>query len=209
MGFTVAGSQVLPGGSAIVVSGTTLSLSPSGVLDIGGASINLEPQVPSVDVFNVAGQTVTANPSGFQIDGSNILPGGTPVTISGTQVSLDQSGGLHVGTSSIGLVPFQTAAPGIFTVDGLTFTAESSAVAVDGATITPGGAAATIGGDRISLGLNGSLVVGSSTVPVPSDAPGGISTAQFFEGGQGRVTAGIHLGCLIALMSGLTLFLYT
>ena len=209
MGFTVAGSQVLPGGSAIVVSGTTLSLSPSGVLDIGGASINLAPQVPSVDVFNVGGQIVTANPSGFQIDGSSILPGGTPVTISGTQVSLDQSGELHVGISSIGLVPFQTAAPGVFTVDGLTFTAESSAVAVDGVTLTPGGAAATIGGDRISLGLNGSLAVGSSIVPVPSNTPGGISTAQFFEGGQGRVMSSTHLGYLVALTSGFTIFLYT
>ncbi|KAM0798562.1 hypothetical protein BDR22DRAFT_974426 [Usnea florida] len=209
VGFTVAGSQVLPGGSAIVVSGTTISLSPSGVLDIGGASINLAPQVPSVDVISVGGQTVTANPSGFQIDGSSILPGGTPVTISGTQVSLDQSGELHVGTSSIGLVPFKTVIPGIFTVDGLTFTAGSSAVAVDGVTLTPGGAAATIGGDRISLGLNGSLVVGSSTVAVPSTALGGISTAQFFEGGQSRVTASTHLGCIIALTSGFTLFLYT
>ena len=114
-GFNVAGSQVLPSGSAIVISGTTLSLSPSGVLDIGGASINLEPQVPSVDVINIGGQTVTANPSGFQIDGSNLLPGGTPVTVSGTQVSLDQSGELHVGTSIFGLIPFQTAAPRIFT----------------------------------------------------------------------------------------------
>lgn len=210
VGFTVAGSTVLPGGSAVVVSGTTLSLSPSGVLDIGGASINLAPQVPSVDVFNVAGQTVTANPSGFQIDGSNILPGGTPVTISGTQVSLDQAGDLHVGTSSIGLVPFQTAPPGVFTVDGLIFTAESAAVAVDGVTLMPGGAAATIGGDRVSLGLNGSLVVGSSTVPVPSNVPGGVSIAQSFEGGQGRVMVSAHLlGCLAALTGGFSLFWYT
>ena len=207
-GFIVAGSQVLPGGSAVIIAGTTLSLSPSGVLDIGGASINLATQVPSADIINVGGQTFTANPSGFQIDGSSILPDGTPITISGTQISLDKSGELHVGTSSVDLVPFQTATPGVFTVDGLVFTAEpsSSAVAVDGVTLTPGGAATTIGGERISLGVNGSLIVGSSTVAVPSGAEGGISTAQLFEGGQERVMARWLLGLLVGLACGMTVF---
>ncbi len=200
-GFTIAESQVLPGGSAVVVSGTTLSLSPSGVLDIGGASINLASQVPSADIVNVGGQIYTANPSGFQIDGSTILPSGTPVTISGTPISLDKSGKLHVGTSSVDLIPFQSATPGLFTVNGLTFTAEPSAVAVDGVTFTAGGAATTLGGQRISLGLNGSLVVGSTTVAVPSHALSGISTAQLFEGGQRKVAAQAHIRTLIALGS--------
>ena len=198
-GFTVAGSKVLPGGSAVVVSGTTLSLSPSGVLHSGGASISLESeQAPAADVINVGGQTLTANPSGFQIDdGSSVLPGGTPVTVSGTEVSLDRSGQLHVGgTSSIHLVPFQAASTpaGVFTVDGLTFTAEpSSAVAVDGVTFTPGGAAMTVEGERISLGLGASLAVGSTTVALPSaiinaENSGISTTAQPFEGGgPGRV----------------------
>ena len=205
-GFMVAGSQILPGGSAVIIAGTTLSLSPSGVLGIGGASINLATLVPSADVINVGGQTFTANPSGFQIDGSSVLPDGIPITISGTQLSLDGSGELHVGTSSVDLVPFQTATPGVFTVDGLVFTAEpsSSAVAVDGVTLTPGGAPTTVGGERISLGVNGSLVVGSSTVAVPSSAEGGISTAQVFEGGQERLTARRQMGLLVGgLASGM------
>ena len=202
-GFTIARSEVLPGGSAMVVSGTTLSLSPLGILHIGGASINLESQVPSADVVNVGDQTLTANPSGFQIDGSSVLPGGIPITISGTQVSLDRSGEPHVGTSSVDLVPFQTATPGVFTVDRLTFTAESSAVAVDGVTITPGGAAITLGGDRISLGWSGSLVVGSKTVALPSNVESGTTTAQLFEGGQGRNTANAHMQLLVVLASGM------
>ena len=192
----------MPGGSAIVVSGTTLSLNPSGVLDIGGASIDLASQVPFADIVNVGGQTITANPSGFQIDGSSVLPGGTPVTISGTPISLDKSGELHVGTSSvINLIPFQSTTPGLFTVDGLTFTAEPSAVAVDGVTLTAGGAATMLGGQRISLGLNGSLVVGSTTVAVPSQAGSGTLTAQQFEGGQRKLMANIHVQILVALGS--------
>lgn len=204
-GFIVAGSQVLPGGSAVVIAGATLSLSPSGVLDYGGANINLATQVPSIDLINVGGQTFTANPSGFQIDGSSVLPGGIPITISGTQLSLDASGELHVGTSSMDLVPFQTATPGVFTVDGLAFTAEpSSAIAVDGVTLTPGGAAMTAGGERISLGVNGSLVVGSNTVAVPNSAEIGISSAQLFDGGQERVTAKLlQVGLLVGLASGI------
>ena len=201
-GFTVAGSQVLPGGSAVIVSGTTLSLSPSGVLDIGGASIDLATQVPSADVINVGGHMFTANPSGFQIDGSSVLPGGIPLTIFGTQVSLDRFGELYVGTSSIDLVPFQIATPGVFTLDGLTFTAAASAVAVDGMTLTPGGAAVTLGGDRISLGLNGSLAVGSSTIAVPRNVESAILSAQPFEGGQQRVTVNAHIGIFAALASG-------
>ena len=204
-GFSVAGSQVLPGGSAVIIAGTTLSLHPSGVLDLGGASINLASQVPSADSINVGGQTFTANPSGFQIDGSSVLPGGSPVTISGTRLSLDASGELHVGTSSVDLVPFQTATPGVFTVEGLTFTAgASSAVAVDGVTLTPGGPATTISGERISLGVNGRLVVGSDTVAVPNGAESGISTAQLFEGGQEKVTARLlQVGLLVGLASGM------
>lgn len=207
-GFIVAGTEVLPGGSAVVIAGTTLSLNPSGVLELGGASINLATQVPSADLIIVGDQTFTANPSGFQIDGSSVLPGGTPVTISGTRLSLDASGELHVGTSSIDLVPFQTVTPGVFTVDGLTFTAEpSSAVAVDGVTLTPGGAATTIGGERISLGVNGSLVVGSSTVAVPNSVESGIPTAQLFEGGQEKVTARLLQAGLAGLASGMIVLL--
>ena len=207
-GFTVAGSELLPGGSAVVVSGTTLSLSPSGVLHIGDASVNLDSQpAPPADVIIIGGQTFTANPSGFQIDaGSAVLvPGGTPVTISRTEVSLDGSGQLHLGrTSSIRLVPFQ-AVSGLLIVDGLTFTPEpsssSSAVAVNvnGVTFTPGGAAMTVGGERISLELGGaSLAVGSTTVALPPRPPinvesSGVSTTVLpFEGGgqgQGRMTA--------------------
>lgn len=201
-GFAIAGSQVLPGGSAVIVSGTTLSLSPAGVLKIGGASINLASQAPSADLVNVGGQIYTANPSGFQIDGSTVLPGGTSVTISGTPISLDDSGKLHVGTSSVNLVPFPSTAPDLFTVDGLTFTEESSAVAVDGVTLTAGGAATTLEGQRISLGLNGSLVVGSTTVAVPSHVLGGFSTPQPFEGGQRKVAAAnAYIQILIAIGS--------
>ena len=202
IGFTIAGSKVLPGGSAVIISGTPLSLNPSGVLNIGGASINLASPVPSADLINVGSQIYTANPSGFPIDGSTIIPGGAPITISGTPISLDKSGKLHVGTSTVNLIPFPSTPSDLFTVNGLTFTAESSAVAVDGVTLIAGAAATTLGGQRISLGLNGSLEVGSTTVAIPSHAMSGTSTPQPFEGGQRKVAAtNTHMGILVALGS--------
>ena len=102
-GFSVAGSQVLPGGSAVIVSGTTLSLSPSGVLNICGASIDLASPAPSMDSINIRGQTFTANLTGFTIAGSEVLPGGSAVIVSGTTLSLSPSGDLSISGASINL----------------------------------------------------------------------------------------------------------
>ena len=65
-----------------------------------------------------------------------------------------------------------------------------------------GGAATTLRGQRISLGLNGSRVVASMTVVVPSHPFLLIFTPHPFDGGQRKVAAAdAYIRILIALGS--------
>ena len=91
-GFSLDSSQVLPGDAAITVSGTPISLSPSGVLFVGTSLINIPSITPAPNVFTVAGQILTANPAGFPLAGSSLSPGGKPMILSGTAITLDASG---------------------------------------------------------------------------------------------------------------------
>ena len=173
-GFKVNNAAIVPGGTAQTVDGTKISLDPSGVLAIGSSTISLVAPVSST-VLAVAGQTFTANPSAFSIAGTIISAGGPAVTIKGTAISLDQSGALAIGSNTISLMnPSPTpVATKAFTVAGQTFTPNPSAFSIAGTTISANGPAITISGTRISLGENGALEIGSSTIslPSPSDPP--------------------------------------
>ena len=182
-GFAVAGSSVVPGGPPVVVSGTPIALGYSGVLMIGSSSTQLPaaPAVPTADIYTVGGQTITANPTGFVVGSTTLSPGGSPVTISGTVVSLGPSGALLIGPSTINILPTLSAVGGpVFTVGGFTFTDSSSKVLVDGKTLSAGGSAATIRGTQVSLASDGRLIVGSLTTNLPTSITNG---AVFTAGG--------------------------
>lgn len=169
-GFALADSEIVPGGAPMIVSGTRVSLGPSGILVIGDSSVNLLVPTPTSNVFTVGSQRFTANPTGFALAGSPLLPGGAPIIILGTPVSLAASGVLVIGSLSIAL-PTPPPIPNIFTANGLTFTAVSSAIIVDGTTLLPGGVAATISGTPISLKAEADsnvLIIGTSSLHVPA-----------------------------------------
>ena len=173
-GFALAGFKLLPGGAPITISGTLVSLNPSGTVVFGDSSIDLltptPTPTPTSKIFAVGGHTFTAEPKGFALMGSTLLPGGAAITISGTPVSLVSSGALIIGSSSINLAGQQSAL-NVFTAGGLIFTAESSAVVVDGTTLLPGGPAVTISGTPISLKAgkySGVLVIGTSRISLPT-----------------------------------------
>lgn len=110
-GFVVDGHSVLQDGSAVTLSGTVVSLGPLG-LEIGSSTIPLTfPQETAElqSIFTIAGQTFTANPTGFLVDGHSVSVDGPAVTFSGTLVSLG-SGGLQVGSSTWPLTPAQETA---------------------------------------------------------------------------------------------------
>ena len=114
-GSAIVGSSTLSlPGPAITSSGSVLSLA-SGGLVVGSstyafatpaskptASLTTQ-EVPITTALVVAGQSFTANPSGFSINGTTISAGGPGVTLNGTPVSLDRGGSLAVGTSTVAL----------------------------------------------------------------------------------------------------------
>ena len=117
-------------------------------------------------VFTVAGQSFTPHPSAFS--GTTISAGGPAVTVAGTIVSLGQLGILAIGGTTI---PLQTPSPTFptdssFTVAGQTFTPNTSAFSIAGTLISAGGSAVTLAGTVISLQPSGTLIVGSSTIPL-------------------------------------------
>lgn len=104
------GALISAGGAAATVSGLLASVLPndSGIV-IGSITYPISPTITPSSVFTLGGQTFTAKPSGFVIGpGENVMPGGSAVTIGGTVVSLDSSGDLQIGSSTIPLVASPT-----------------------------------------------------------------------------------------------------
>ena len=166
-GMVIGGSSLVPGGSAVTISDTPISLGSSGTLVVGSSTILLptqsDPPSPPFDTkaLTVAGQSFTPNPSAFPIAGTTISAGGPAVTVGATVISLGPSGVLAIGSSTTNLLqPERT-----YTVAGqkITVNPDSSAFAIAGTSISAGGPAITVGGTVMSLGPSGALIIGSST----------------------------------------------
>lgn len=165
-GIIIAGFSVLPGGSAVTISNTPVSLDPSRILVVGSSSFSM----PVHSIFTVGTQSFTANPTGFTLNGATISPGAAAQTVDGTILSLGYSGRLAIGTSTYSLpTPLSNdSAIFPFTIAGQTFTPNPSAFSIAGTTILAGGSPVTLAGTIISLGQSGALVIGSSTVLLPT-----------------------------------------
>ena len=178
------GASLSVGGSAAVVSGTTYSLLPSsngGGLLVNGAS-TLPIPVPTFslnnnkNVFTLAHHPFTASPTGFTLpNGATLTPGAPATTISGTRISLGESGTLVLGSSTIALPP-----QSVFTAGGKSFTAQPTGfVIAPGTTLTPGGPAATVNGEVVSLGKGGVLKIGGTTVTLgPATASAAVTPTE-------------------------------
>ena len=101
--FIVAGHTLSVGGPAATISGTPISLAAGGLV-VGTAIVPIS-RAPQVLTLN--GQIITANSaSDYVYAGQTLVPGGAPITLSGTLVSLGAAGtNVIVGTSteSVGL----------------------------------------------------------------------------------------------------------
>lgn len=167
-GFATAGTTINAGGQGLTISGTPISILPNNQgVAVGGSTIPMPTNAPQG--FTVAGQTFAAVASGFAVGGSTISPGGPGITIAGTPISiLSNGGGVAVGGSTIAL-PISSQKP--FTIAGQMLTPVPSGFAVGGTTISANGPGATVSGTPISvLPNNGGVVIGSSTIPLPTSA---------------------------------------
>lgn len=172
--------------SPVYLSGTLVSLDASSHLQIGSTTINLGINAASgtQSVFAVAGQTFTAEPTGFAIAGTTLTQGGSAITISRTPVSLAPGGTLAMGSSTIAL-PFQT----VFTVGGQTFTAKPTGFAIASTFISPG-QAITVSEIIVSLGFSGTLVMGSNTMSLPTRSVFSVDGEMFTAEPTGFVLEG-------------------
>ena len=185
--YLIDGYTITPGGSAVTVSGTPVSINPSNSLVIGSSTIALATAGSGAKASGENSPLTAGHETFIPIDSTAVSVDGTTLTVSGpaftesdgTVVSLGPSG-LVVGSSTYA---FPTPAsdtltavtngpiagsPGVFTIDGETFTAAATSALVIGSTsLSEGGPPVTINGTIISLGTS-ALTVGASTIPLAS-----------------------------------------
>lgn len=151
-GYVDNRQTILPGSSAITLSGTGISLAAgASAIVIGSSTIQLATGISS-GLLTAAGETFTPLAPGIvAIDGNTISVGGPPITDHGTVISVAPSG-LLIGGSTFA---FATPAP----------SADKNGFVIDGQTLIPDGAAITISGTSLSLGET-ALTVGTSTIPL-------------------------------------------
>lgn len=165
--YVVGGQTLTPGAPAVTISGTRISLAPSGTqVVVGSSTIGLTPSFTPPPALTVGSQTYTADSkSEYTIAGRILTPGGPAVTVSGTRLSLAPGATQFVlGSSTIDLTPANT--PPLLTFGSRIFTANSvSDYIIDGQTLIPGAPAITVSGTPISLAPTPSqVVIGSSTI---------------------------------------------
>jgi len=164
-GVVIGSSTIMPGSKATF--GAHIVSAEQGNVVIDGTRYTLPSDAGSVLNTNIAdsnaGNLVTL------LDGAVISAGGQPATLSGTLISVFPSHkGLLVGSQTIP-IPSAPTVGHVLTAAGETLTAVNGQIIVAGSTLSKG-TAITIHSTRISLGESG-LVIGSSTIPLPTVGP--------------------------------------
>lgn len=169
--IAIGGNTLSPGAPGTTVDGTVLSLDGSGHFIVGSKTIPLASNVPETITTTVAGQAITAAPSGIVVAGTTLRPGAPGMTLSGTLISLDTASQLIVGSKTI---PLESASPSsiVTTIGGQVITVAPNRIAIAGTALTPGAAGVTVGGTLVSLNTAGQLVVGSKTIALQSGSTG-------------------------------------
>ncbi|KAG9185472.1 hypothetical protein G6011_08016 [Alternaria panax] len=98
--YVTAGQTLSPGGETLTISGTTLALAPfATALVINGKTSSIIPVFGDVYTTVTAALTYkdhiyTPNRAGYIVmgPGTTLVPGGAPITVNGTTLSLDHSG---------------------------------------------------------------------------------------------------------------------
>ena len=176
--YIVAGQTLHAGNSAIVVSGSTISLAPSAAaVVINGKTASLTPHsilaTVAPPVITIGPSAVTAVQKGEYVIASQTLSaGGSAITVLGTRISLgSDASDLVVGSSTQHLSPqileLTTQAP-ILTVGNAHISAVAPSEYVYGGKTFEAGDMMTISGAIVSLAADDSyLKIGASTSMIP------------------------------------------
>lgn len=166
-GAIVVGSSTITPGSKQTISGHVIS-NNGGNLQVDGTNYalpaNSGPVLQNVNAGSKSDNIVTL------LNGDIISAGGSAATVSGTPISvLPNNKGLLVdGTKTIP-PPNAPTVGHILTAAGEAFTALNGEIIIQGHTLAPG-ASTTIHGTRISIDSS-ALIIGSTTIPLPTTAP--------------------------------------
>ena len=182
--FVISSQTLFPSGSPLTISGTVLSLFPSATaILLAGSIVPLSPPLsttrPAMLIAGTATYTATTNTAGDLVIGTQTLhPGGTPLTISGTVISLFPSGtAFLIAGSTIALSPpLSTIPPTILTLGtttDITTTDAAGDLVIGTQTLLPG-EAVTVAGTVLSLDPAATEVVIGGTKIVP--VAGGVVT---------------------------------
>ncbi|KAJ8608103.1 hypothetical protein MRB53_039852 [Persea americana] len=99
----VVGGQTVAPGSTVTVGGTVISMPSPGTVVVGGQTTQLPAGSGQVLTFNGATLTATSVEA-FPIAGQTLAAGGSPITISNQQVSLNAAGNVLVVGSSTSII---------------------------------------------------------------------------------------------------------
>ena len=161
----INGDIISAGGKAAIVSGTTVALAPDGDADIVNGKTSPLPPLPT-PILTVAGQTLTAAPTGFAIGSQSILPGGSAITYAGSVFSLATGGSALVVNGKT--TPLPPSSIPVLTVAGQTLTPAPTGFAIGTQSLLPGGPAVTYAGSVFSLASGGNaLIVNGRTTQLP------------------------------------------
>lgn len=162
--YIVADQTISRGGSAIQISGTTYSLSPSGSnVEIDGQPTHISTiQVPPATI--IIGE-VTAKPKSsgayYLVADQTLSPGGSAIEISGVTYSLPISGAnivINGATSIMSLTDIPTASAVVFgSATAVPLLAGGYIVGTQ--VLSPGGSAIEVSGTTYSLPTSGNAVI--------------------------------------------------
>ncbi|KAK4545576.1 hypothetical protein LTR36_002926 [Oleoguttula mirabilis] len=217
----VIAEQTLSPGSAITVSGTTVSLVQSGgyavvngettSVSLGASTLPLSPQI------TVGTQIYTQDSSSLYVIECQTLSPGSVIVVSGTTMSLDSSADQAVVdgiTQTVGCAAGITTSPGVYVADGQTYTQGTSAVLVIVGNTLSAGSQTVISGTTYSLAQSGTALVVDGTTKAlenassqPSAAVLTFDSETLTEGIDSAFTLGgqtLHAGSAVTV-SGTTL----
>ncbi len=160
----IAGATINPGDPATILGGTRIALNTAGSLIVGSKTIPLASGLPGKLTTKIAGQALTALPTGVTIAGSTMSPGDPATLIGGTKVALNTAGSLVLGSKTIPL-PSGLSEPLTTTIANQPLIANPTALTIAGTTMNPGDPAITVEGTPIALDAAGNLVIASKTIP--------------------------------------------
>ncbi len=203
-----------PGDPAVTINGAIFSLDTTGSLVLDGKSYPLSGLAMAgsnaQQIATVAGHVISMTASGaVVIGGQTLRPGGPAVKVNGAIFFLDATGSLILDGKAYSLpnsAMTGSNAQHIATVGGQVLSiAASGTVVFSGQTLKPGDPPVMISGTRVWLGTAG-LIVGTSTVPLPSSSANQIAGIDMATDGAGNIVISgktLHPGDPAIWVSGL------